>query len=197
MHPDKEIEQRHVVITDSGQRQEVLTERVAEREREFRLSPGTIALLVILALVAVGIAIYVVNNKNKNEEANRQALLEASQGRQQSPQQPTIVQPPVQQPPVIIQQPAPAQQAPIVVQQPAPTAQERNSPLADITIQDAATKRLTDEADLSPVTVTVVAGKAILMGTVDSAEIKARAERVVKAVQGVKSVDNQIVVSSQ
>jgi osmotically-inducible protein OsmY len=37
-------------------------------------------------------------------------------------------------------------------------------------------------------------GKATLMGTVQSEALKAKFERVVRNVKGVKSIDNQIVV---
>ena len=44
-------------------------------------------------------------------------------------------------------------------------------------------------------TMTVTDARAVLTGTVNSVATKARAERIVKAVRGMKSVDNQIVVS--
>jgi type II secretory pathway pseudopilin PulG len=195
MYPNQEVEHRHVVVNTPGERRETITETTQEEPREFRLSPGVIAMMAILALVAIGLTLYVVNNNNENDAANRQALLEASQ-REQA-QQPAVVTPPSQQP-VIIQQPAPQQQAPVVIQQPAPSIpQEKASPLDDITIQDAATKRLTDDSSLAGISVIVISGKAVLTGTTDSAELKANAEKVVRAVQGVKSIDNQIVISNQ
>jgi len=192
MYPNKEIEQRHVIVDGPVERRETVTERTQEGPREISLSPGMIATIALLAILAVCITVYVVNNKNANEAANRQALLEASQANKE---QPTVVTPPVQQPQPVIVQPAPAQQAPVIVQQPAPSAaQEKSSPLDDITIQDAITKRLTDESDLSSVTAIVTNGKATLTGTVDTEEKKARAERVVRGVRGVKSVENNLVL---
>jgi hypothetical protein len=195
MYPNQEVEHRHVVVNTPGERRETITETTQEEPREFRLSPGVLATIAILALVAIGLTLYVVKNNNENDAANRQALLEASQ-REQA-QQPAVVTPPAQQP-VIIQPPAPQQQAPVVVQQPAPSIpQEKVSPLDDMTIQDAATKRLTDDSSLAAISVIVINGKAVLTGTVESAELKANAEKVVRAVRGVKSVDNQIVISKQ
>ena len=194
MYPDREFEHRHVVVNSPGERRETVTETTQEAPRESGISPAMMMAIAIIALVAIGLTFYVVSNKNANEEANRQALLEASKAQSQ---QPTPLPPSVQQP-VVIQQPvpAPAQQAPVVVQQPAIT-QDRSNPLDDTTIQDAATKRLTDDPSLATVTVMVINGKATLMGTVNSAELKASAEKVVKAVRGVKSVENKIEVSDQ
>jgi osmotically-inducible protein OsmY len=45
-------------------------------------------------------------------------------------------------------------------------------------------------------TVSVLNGRALLVGTVNSDQLKRQAEKVVMAVKGVKSVDNQIIVSA-
>ena len=194
MYPNREIEQHRVVVSGPGEHRETVTARTETAPREFSMSPGTVAVLILLALIAVGIAFYVVSNKNANEAANRQAMLEAAQQNQQPPP-PAVVPAPVQQPPVIIQQPAPAAQAPVIVQQPpAQTGMKESSVLDDTTIQDAATKRLTEDSALAAVSVTVIDGRATLTGTIDTTELKSRAERVVKAVRGVKSIDNKIVV---
>jgi osmotically-inducible protein OsmY len=62
-------------------------------------------------------------------------------------------------------------------------------------MQEVATKRLTDEPDMASVSITISEAQAVLTGNVNSAATKAKAERLVKAVRGVKSVDNRIVVS--
>src|SRR5689334_6967730 len=202
MYPDREIEHRHVVINAPGERRETVTETTQEVPREVSLSPAMMMAIAIVALVAIGLTFYVVSNKNANEEANRQALLEASKTQSQQPTPlPPSTQPSTQQP-VIIQQPAPAapaapvqvQQPPIIIQQPA-LAQDRSSPLNDLTIQDAATKRLTDDPNLASVSALVISGRVTLTGTVNSAELTAAAEKVVKGVRGVKSVENKIEVS--
>lgn len=192
MYTNQETEHRHVVVNEPGERRETITETTQEGPREVGISSGMIATVALLALVAICLTFYVVNNKNANEAANRQAMLEAGQANKE---QPAAASP---QQPVIIQQPAPAQQAPVIVQQPIPSVpQEKSSALDDITIQDAATKRLTDDPGLAQVSAIVISGKAILTGIVGSAELKASAEKVVKAVRGVKSVDNQITISNQ
>jgi len=193
MYSNQEVERHHVVVNAPGERRETITETRQEEPREVSVTPGMIALVAILALLAIGIAYYVVSNKNANEEANRQALIEAS--RNQQP--PTTVPQPAPQQPVIIQQPAPAQQAPVIVQQPPQSSAQASTPLDDTTIQDAATKRLTDDPGLASVSVIVISGRATLTGTVNSADLKSAAEKVVRGVQGVKSVENKIEISSQ
>lgn len=195
MYSDREVEQRHVVVNAPGERRESFTETTQETPREGGISPGAIMAIVIVALVAIGLTFYVVSNKNANEEANRQALIDASKAQ---PQQPAPVQAPAQQP-VIIQQPVPAapvSQAPVVIQQP-PVVQERSNVLDDTTIQDAVSKRLSDDPGLSGVSALVISGKATLTGTVNSAELKSSAGRIARAVSGVKSVENKIEISNQ
>ncbi len=182
MYQNPEVERRKVIVNSPHEYQETVT----ETQKEPGVSGALIATIAILALLAIGIAYYVVSNQNANEEANRQAILDANRS-----QQAAVVQPAPQQP-VIIQQPAQTQ-PPVIIQQPAQAA----NPLDDSTIQDAATKRLTDDPGLASVTVMVISGKATLLGTVNSAELKRAAETVVKSVQGVKSVENKIDISNQ
>lgn len=190
MDSNEERIQKHVVVNSPGQRSEVLTERTQTGPRESRLSAGTIAIIAVLAIAAIGVVLYIVVNRNANEAANRNANLEAAG---QAPPT-TIVQQPAQQPPVIIQQPA--QQAPVIVQQPAQQQERANtSANDDANMQDLATKRLAEELNMAGVVTTVTDARAILTGTVNSAASKAKAEQIVKAIRGVKSVDNQIVVS--
>jgi uncharacterized membrane protein YeaQ/YmgE (transglycosylase-associated protein family) len=65
----------------------------------------------------------------------------------------------------------------------------------DANMQEVATRRLNDEPDMATVSITISEARAVLTGTVNSDAAKAKAEQIVKAVRGVKSVDNQIVVS--
>ncbi|HKC66010.1 MAG TPA: BON domain-containing protein, partial [Pyrinomonadaceae bacterium] len=121
-------------------------------------------------------------------------------------QQPVIIQQPtpLPQPPVIVEQPAPTtSQPPIIVeQQPAPVAPApvtASKPGADdAMIQSEIDKRMSEDATLSTVgvTATVQNGKVTLIGTVDSQAIKNQVERLVKGLKGVKTVDNQIIVSA-
>ena len=65
----------------------------------------------------------------------------------------------------------------------------------DANMQEVATRRLSDEPDMTTVSIIISGARAVLTGTVNSEATKAKAEQIVKAVRGVKSVDNQIVVS--
>jgi hypothetical protein len=188
MYLEPEVERRRTVVHTPEERRETVT----ETQKESGISGGLIALIAVFALLAIGLTYYIVSNKNANEEANRQAVLDASRN-----QQPVTVQQPAPQQPVIIQQPAPAQQAPVIIQQPPQSSAQASSPLDDTTIQDAATKRLKDDPGLASVSVIVISGRATLMGTVNSGDLKRAAESVVKGVQGVKSVENKIEISSQ
>jgi len=190
MDSNEETEQKHVVVDSPYERREVLTERTETGPRESRLSGGTIAIIAILAITAIAAVLYIVINRNANESANRNANLDvASQAQQPT----TIVQQPAQQAPVIIHQPA--QQAPVIIQQPVEPSQRQNtSANDDANMQDIATKKLAEDSNMAGVVMTITDARVVLTGTVNSAATKAKAEQLVKAVRGVKSVDNQIVV---
>ncbi|HKO99364.1 MAG TPA: BON domain-containing protein [Pyrinomonadaceae bacterium] len=67
----------------------------------------------------------------------------------------------------------------------------------DANMQEVATSRLNDEPDMATVSIAINAARAVLTGTVNSEGTKAKAEQIVEAVRGVKSVENQIVVSGR
>jgi flagellar basal body-associated protein FliL len=191
MDSNEQTVQKHVVVNTPGQRSEVLTERTQRGPRESGLSTGTIAIIAILAITAIAAIFYIVSNRNANESANRNANLEvASQANSDQVPPTTIIQQPAQQAPVIIQQPA--QPAPVIIQQPS----LRDNASDDANMQEVATKRLGEETDMNAVSIAITDSQAVLTGTVYSAATKAKAEQIVKAVRGVKSVDNQTVVSA-
>lgn len=188
MGSNEETVQKQVVVDNAGQRSEVVIERTQRGPRESGVSTATVVLIAILALTAVGVVFYIVSNRNANELANRNANLAIAS---QAPPTTIVQQPaPAQQAPVIIQQPAPVQPAPVIIEQPNP----RDSASDDANMQEVATKRLNDELDMTAVSIAISNGRAVLTGSVNSLITKAKAEQIVKAVRGVKSVDNQIVV---
>ena len=65
----------------------------------------------------------------------------------------------------------------------------------DANMQEVAFSRLNNDPDMTTVSIDINAARAVLTGTVNSEATKAKAEQMVKAVRGVKSVENQIVVS--
>ncbi len=194
MEPIEKIQQTHVVVESPSERREVVTERIESVPRESGISAGMVAIIAIVALFAVGAIIYLVSSRNANESANRNANLDlASQTNNAQAPTTTIVQQPAAPAPVIIQQPAQAQQAPVIIQQPAQT-NPRDAAGDDANMQEVANKRLTEEPGMASVSISVSNAEAVLIGSVNTAATKARAERLVRAVRGVKSVDNQIVV---
>jgi hypothetical protein len=191
MEPNEKIEQRRVVVDSPGERREIVTERTVSAPRESGISASMVAIIAIVAVFAVGVIFYLVSSRNANESANRNANLDLASQTNKDQTPPTAIQQPA---PVIIQQPA-AQQAPVIIQQPA-QANLRDTSGDDANMQEVATKRLTEEPGMASVSISISDAQAVLTGNVSSAVTKARAERLVRAVRGVKSVDNQIVVSS-
>ena len=83
---------------------------------------------------------------------------------------------------------------------PSPTPAEETptteTPPDDTEIQAAIDSKLEADQSLAGlgITATVNGGKVVLVGTAPSDAVKARVEKMVKAVSGVKQVDNQIAV---
>lgn len=196
-YEEQQAEHRRIVVeTPNARREEVHSEAVRYPDRSGGVSGAALAAIVIgvIALAAI-IILFVMNQQQNAVNANTTA--------QQQPQ--TIIQQPAQQqPPVIVQQPAPATQpAPVIINgQPAPPTTSGGTTSTgnfadDSTIQIAVDKKLNNDPQLSSlgVTATVTNGRVTLIGMVHSQADKSQVERAVKAVKGVKSVDNQISVS--
>lgn len=192
MSYDEQEERRSRVVVETPTTRREVTHTEAVRGDRDGVSGATVGVIVVVAIALVTILILFLMS-GQSDVANDNLAL------QQQPVQPstTIVQQPAaQQPPVIIQQAPPAtQQAPIIVTQPA--AGGSTSGTDDSTIQSEVDKRILDDPNLSTlgVTVSVIGGKATLIGTVKSETVKAQFERLVRAVKGVKDIDNQIIVS--
>ncbi len=183
---------RMVVETPAARREVVETQPV--RLPSTGVSGTAVAALVVgtIALITV-FFLYLINQGQEPTNSNL-----AAQG---SPApQTTIIEQPAQQPPVIIQQAPPATQpAPIIVNPPAPTSSggtSTESARDDASIQAEIDKKIADDPTLSALglTATVNNGKVLLVGTVKSEAMKLHVERMVKAIKGVRSVDDQIVV---
>ncbi|HEV7397908.1 MAG TPA: BON domain-containing protein [Pyrinomonadaceae bacterium] len=199
MAEDQEIKRSRVVVETPTARREVSrTEREYTPGGDGGTSTATIAVVVILAIGVVVLLLLLVMNRQSNDNAN----LAAQQAAQQQPaaQQPVIVQQPApqQQPPIIVQQPgaAPASQPPIIVNPPA-TGSTASTVPDDASIQTEVEKRFHNDSAFSTldITISVVNGKAMLVGTVNSEQLKKQAEKLALSVKGVKRVDNQIIVS--
>ncbi|MGH9967378.1 MAG: BON domain-containing protein [Pyrinomonadaceae bacterium] len=182
---------RVVVETPTARREVTQTEAVRGPERS-GVSGTTVGVIVVLAIALLTILVlFLMNAQTDNANDNLAA-------QQQAPPPTTIVQQPAQQPPVIIQQAPPAtQQAPIIVNPPAPTGGSTSSSSNDSAIQAEIDKKILDDPNLSTlaITVTVLNGKATLLGTVKSQSVKSQVERMIREVRGVREIDNQITVS--
>jgi osmotically-inducible protein OsmY len=189
-------QETHVVIDTPTEHREVLTQRTESAPEPSGISAGTVALIAVVVVAAIGTVLYVVSNKNAERAADRNANLTAAtlNSSQQTQPPTTIIQQPAapQQAPVIIQQAPAQQQPPVVIQQAAPQPAGDG---ADTTAQEAAKARLNESDGMALITVQVRRGTATLSGSATSAALKSEAERVVRAVRGVTAVDNQIQVS--
>lgn len=205
MSYDEEQQKRSRVVIETPTARREVVQTVTARTPERRgVSTGVVAALVIgtVALVTL-LFLFILNRQNSGTEVNANVTTA-----QPTPmQQPVIIQQqptPLPQTPIIIQQPATTttSQPPIIIEQPAPatTAPEaaRPSGTDDSTIQSAIDKKMAEDATLSTVgvTVTVSDGKVTLIGTVNTSALKNQVERLVKTVKGVRTVDNQIIVSA-
>ena len=204
MSYDEEQHKRSRVVIETPTARREVVQTVAARSPERRgVSTGVVAALVIgsVALVTL-LFLFLLNRQNAGTEVTANVQTSATP----LPQQPVVIQQPTpqQQTPIIIQQPATTttSQPPIIIEQPAPatTAPATTSGTSgndDAAIQSAIDKKMAEDATLSTVgvTVTVLNGKATLIGTVDTQALKNQVERLVRAVKGVRTVDSQIIVS--
>jgi ABC-type lipoprotein release transport system permease subunit len=193
---EREAEHKRIVVeTPNARREEVYTQAVRHPEERSGVSGAALAAIVVGVVALAAIIILFVMNQQQNA-VNDNATA------QQQPQ--TIIQQPAQQqPPVIVQQPAPAAQPPVIINgQPAAAPASGGSTSTgpdDSTVQAAVDKKLSDDPALSAlgITVTVMNGKATLIGAVHNNAEKNQVERAVRSVKGVKSIDNQITVSGE
>jgi hyperosmotically inducible periplasmic protein len=206
---DEEQHRRSRVVIETPEARREVVRTVTAREPVRRgLSGGVVAALVIGSVALVTLLFLFILNRQQDtvteiNSTDRTASAPAPA------QQPVIIQQaptPQTQTPIIIQQPAPTTttQPPIIVEQaPAPATvppatTTKSSGTDDAAIQSEIDKRMAEDATLSTlgVTATVLEGKVTLIGTVESQALKNQVERMVKSVKGVRSVDNQVVISA-
>ncbi|MGI9065791.1 MAG: BON domain-containing protein [Pyrinomonadaceae bacterium] len=183
---------RVVVETPTSRREVTQTESYSNPERN-GISGATVGVIVVVAIALITVVVLFLMNGQQTDTANDNLAT-------QQAQQPVIVQQPApaaQQPPVIIQQPA-AQQPPVIIQQPAAGGSSAPNTSNDGPIQTAIDKKISENPTYSSlgITATVLDGKVTLTGTVNSEALKSQVDRMIRAISGVKQVDNQIVVSA-
>ena len=195
-YDDEQARRSRVVVETPTSRREV-TQTDTVRNDRGGISGATVGIIVVVAIALITIVVLFLMNGQQTDTTNANLA-------EQQPvaQQPVIVQQPAQQqqPPVIIQQPAPAaNQPPVIINQPAPAgASAPVNTSNDGPIQTAIDKKISDDPDLSSlgITATVLDGKVTVTGTVKSEALKSQVDRMLRAIKGVKQVDNQIVVMS-
>lgn len=196
-YDEEQARRSRVVVETPNERREVVQSQAVRTPDRSGISAGMVGVLVVVAIALITmLVLFWMSSQPTTDTANTPAA-----------QQPTTIvqQPaPAQQPPVIIQQPAPVTQpAPVIVTPPAggttaaPPATTTDTQVnVDTKIQTEIDKRLTNDPTFSTlsITATVLDGKVTLLGTVKTQDLKDAAERMVKQIKGVKSVDNQITV---
>jgi hypothetical protein len=190
--PIDEETRRNTVVTETpAARHEVTNTRREYTAEPRRTSNAAVAVLVILAIAVLGLLGLLFWNMQAN--SNNDNLAAQQPTPQMSQQPPVIVQQPASQPPIIVNPPAaaPFNGAP-------PSGSNTQTGPDDTTIQMAVDKKLLDDPTFSKlgITATVSGGKVLLVGSVKAETLKNQIERAVKAIKGVKSVDNQISVIS-
>jgi len=201
---EQQRKSRVVIETPTARREEVYTSTSRSPERE-GFSTAAVAIVALVAIAATALILFFW--MNSGTDATNANVTVATAPATPIPTAPTPIylpqqQPVQQQPPVIIQQPAATQPAPVIIEQPAPiSAAPPSAPAAanstgtdDATLESRINKSFTDDPDLVGITVTVIGGKATLIGSVKSQALKDRAERLAGNLKGIRNVENKLMV---
>lgn len=211
-HDEEQQRRSRLVVETPTARREVVQTQTTRVPEKRGYSTGIVAAVALTAIAATAIIfLFLTNNRDDSTNTNVNVATRAATP---LPQPSTVI---IQQPaaaatPIIITQTAPAttQPAPVIIQQPAtgttgsttaPAATTASQPPSvpdDSAIQTNVNRKLQDDTDVgaTDINATVSSGKATLTGTVNTADLKRRAERLVMSVKGVRTVDNQIAVLS-
>jgi hypothetical protein len=216
MSYDEEHQRRsRVVVETPTARREVVHSQTVRAPERAGYSAGMVAAVALAAIAATAIIFLFMMNRGEDRETS----VNVSAGAQPTPYvqqppayapQPAATQPTplvIQQPPTVVTQPAPVVVPPATTTAPpatttAPAAGSAPPPRESSASNDAALqanvdRAFSDDATLNSadITAVVLEGKVTLNGTVNSDELKQRAQRLAYSVRGVRSVDNRIVVT--
>lgn len=206
MSYDEEQQKRsRVVVETPTARREVVHQQTTRYPERKSFSTGMVAAVALTAIAVTAIIfLFLMNSGDNSTEANINVRTAAATQPTPLAQTPVIIQ---QQPvaaatPIIIQQ-AP----PVIIQQPPPTT-ETTTPAAapppatssgadDTTLQMKVETAFRDDPDISVSNIigTVINGKATLTGEVKTPTLKQKAERLVRSVKGISSVENKVTVN--
>jgi len=219
MSYDEEHQRRSrvVVETPTARREVVHSQTVLAPERA-GYSAGMVAAVALAAIAATAIIFLFMRNRGEDRETSVNGSAATGQPTpyaQQPPvyaPQPATTQPTplvIQQPPTVVTQPAPVVVPPATTTAPPPAATttapstappaRESSASNDAAVQASVDRAFSDDANLNSadVTAVVLEGKVTLNGTVESEELKQRAQRLAYSVRGVRSVENRIVVTGR
>ncbi|HZH90085.1 MAG TPA: BON domain-containing protein [Pyrinomonadaceae bacterium] len=208
MSHDEEQQRRSrvVVETPTARREEVYTRTTRGHDPDRGgFSTATVAIVALVAIAATALILFFWMNSGTDATNTNVNIATAPPTPLPTAPTPLVMpqQQPVQQPPIIVQQPAQTQPAPVIIEQPAPatsapvvttTAPPANAGTDDATLESRINKSYTEDPELVGITVTVVGGKATLIGSVKSQAAKDRAARLANAVRGVRNIDNKLTV---
>jgi hypothetical protein len=209
MSYDEEQQKRsRVVVETPSERREVVHQQTRRYPDRQGFGAGTVVAVALTAIALTSIVfLFLMNSGDDSTEANiniRTADLAPT---------------PLAQVPVMVQQtPLPAMPTPIVIPQPPPViiqqapvdpatvapppATVREAPSTSTVTDDTALQlkieqsfRADPEIAVSNIFATVIGGKATLTGEVKSPALKQRAERLVREVKGIGSVENRVTVN--
>jgi len=209
MSYDEEQHKRsRVVVNTPTERREVVHQQTTRYPEKSGFSGGMVAAVALTAIAATAIIfLFLMNRGDETSETN--INVRTSTATQPTPlaQVPVIVQqtPMVQPTPIVIQQ-AP----PVIIQAPPTTTTTTTAPATtttapapsssgtdDTSLQLNVEKAFRDDPDIAVTSViaTVLEGKATLTGEVKTPALKQKAERLVRTVKGIASVENKITVN--
>jgi hypothetical protein len=213
MSYDEEQQKRsRVVVKTPTSHREVVHQQTTRYPERSGFSTGMVAAVALTAIALTAIVFLFLMNRD-DDEGNTNINVRTGAATQPTPvaQVPVMVQTPMTQPtPIIIQAPPP-----VVVEVPSTTTTTTTVPppattttattapppptsgADDTSLQMKVEKAFRDDADISTTSViaTVLDGKATLIGEVKTPALKQKAERLVRAVKGIGSVENKITVN--
>jgi hypothetical protein len=205
MSYDEEQQKRsRVVVETPTARREVVHQETTRYPERQGFSTGMVAAVALAAIAATAIIILFLTNSGSDENTNVNIRTAAATQPTPVVQTPVIVQQPLTQPtPIIIEQPA---APPVIIQQQAPptttTAPATAPPPAssgtdDTSLQMKVETVFRDDPDISVsnIIATVLDGKATLTGEVKNSALKQKAERLVRTIKGISSVENKVTVN--
>lgn len=204
MSYDEEQQKRsRVVVETPTARREVVHQETTRYPERQGFSTGMVAAVALAAIAATAIIILFLTNSGSDENTNVNIRTAAATQPTPVVQTPVIVQQPLTQPtPIIIEQPA---APPVIIQQAPPTTTTApatapppaSSGTDDTSLQMKVETVFRDDPDISVsnIIATVLEGKATLTGEVKNSSLKQKAERLVRTIKGISSVENKITVN--